>query len=49
MYIGLNHIGQTFYDCLGNSSDEVVIDDTGSGKFTVQGGSISVWVEKGTL
>ena len=46
MYIGLNHIGQTFYDCLGNCQNEVVIDTTGSGNFTVSGGSISVWVEK---
>lgn len=46
MYIGISHIGQTFYDCLGNSSVDVVIDNTGSGKFPVNGGSISVWVEK---
>ena len=46
MYVGLNHIGQTFYDCLGNSEKKIIIDNTGNGTFPVSGGSISVWVEK---
>lgn len=47
MSIGEKFSGKTFVDCLGNRQDQIVIGSDGWGKFPVNGGSVSVWVEKG--
>lgn len=44
MYVGESFAGKEFYDCTGHQSNKVVIDDQGNGLFTVDGGSVSVWV-----
>jgi alpha-amylase len=46
MYIGARHKGETFIDALGNQKNEVTIGDDGNAVFTVDGGSVSVWVRK---
>ncbi|MBR3163041.1 MAG: alpha-amylase [Clostridia bacterium] len=46
MYIGKQFIGETFIDALGNCSEEIKIDETGSGLFKVKSKSASVWVRK---
>lgn len=46
MYIGNHFAGNTFYDCTGNRTDELVIGEDGHCNFTVNGGSVSVWVKR---
>lgn len=46
MYIGTQFARQTFVDCLGRCTDEVVIREDGNGTFETSGGSVSVWVKK---
>lgn len=46
MYIGLNHVGETFIDVIGNCDEEVVIREDGCGVFKVKEKSVSVWVQK---
>jgi len=46
MEVGLRFKGTVFIDILGNNSTEVTIDDAGWGEFYVNGGSISLWVER---
>lgn len=46
MTISAVHAGETFIDILANNSEKVVLDQTGSGMFSVNGGSISVYVEE---
>lgn len=45
MYVGKHFAGTTFVDALGNRDHKVVINDYGVGCFTVNGGSVSVWVK----
>lgn len=44
MYAGKEHAGQSYLDACGNCGGNVVIDADGYGTFTVDGGSISVWI-----
>ncbi len=44
MQVGKQYAGQCFYDVMCNYHDPVVLDETGSGEFRVDGGSVSVWV-----
>lgn len=46
MYIGENFAGDYFYDTLGNRNDLVLIDENGVGQFTVNAGSVSVWIKQ---
>lgn len=46
MYVGKHFAGCTFIDSIGNSLEEVVIDDEGCGNFKVKSRSVSVWIEK---
>ena len=46
MYIGTQFIGETFIDALGNCDEEILIDETGSGRFKVKAKSASIWVRK---
>jgi alpha-amylase len=38
--------GQVFIDALGNRREEIIIGQGGWADFTVNGGSVSVWVPK---
>ena len=40
------HAGSTWIDVTGNRDDEVVIEEDGTGRFPVNGGSVSVWALK---
>lgn len=42
----IGYPGETFVDALGNRSEEIVIGPDGWADFTVNGGSVSVWVPK---
>jgi alpha-amylase len=42
----IGYPGETFVDALGNRSEEIVIGPDGWADFTVNGGSVSVWVSK---
>jgi len=46
MEIGRRHAGKTFVDSLGNRTEKVTIDDEGKGTFTVNAGSVSVWIDQ---
>ena len=46
MYIGTQFIGETFIDALDNCDEEILIDETGSGRFKVKAKSASIWVRK---
>ena len=46
MYIGKNHAGKTFVDATNGHSEEVTVDDSGHGRFFVNGRNISVWIQK---
>jgi alpha-amylase len=46
MEVGKRHAGKTFVDYLQFSKNEVVINKDGWGDFTVQGGKVSVWIQK---
>lgn len=43
MCAGAQFAGRTFVDLLGNCPGEVVLDESGSAAFAVNGGSVSVW------
>ncbi len=41
--------GRTFYDITGNEQEEIILNETGEGRFFCSGGSVSVWIlKKGT-
>ena len=40
------HAGETYYDCTGNRTEEVTVGEDGTGDFSVNGGSASVWIKK---
>lgn len=42
----IGYPGETFIDALGNRTEELVIDADGWADFTVNGGSVSVWIPK---
>ena len=46
MYVGTHFAGATFYDCMGNRQEEVVIGQNGCCNFSVNEGSVSIWVKK---
>ena len=46
MCVGAQFAGRTFVDLLGNCPGEVVLDESGSAAFFVNGGSVSVWGPK---
>lgn len=49
MFLGKDKIGQVYIDILNNRKEEVHIQEDGFGYFTVNSGSISVWVQKETM
>ncbi len=46
MSMGVNFIGKTMVDCLGNCTNKVVVEEDGRAHFTVKAGSISVYVDE---
>lgn len=46
MYVGTGHAEKHFYNIMNNYMPPVLIDKDGYGSFTVDGGSVSVWVSK---
>ncbi|MGN0394005.1 MAG: alpha-amylase [Coprococcus sp.] len=46
MCMGVEHAGEIFVDLLGNCPDKIVLDETGSADFKVDGGSVSVWISE---
>jgi alpha-amylase len=46
MEVGKRHAGVTFVDVTYNRKEEVVINQDGWARFTVNGGSVSVWIRK---
>ncbi|QQO09084.1 alpha-amylase [Breznakiella homolactica] len=46
MYVGKKFAGHQFRDYTGNRTELVAIGEDGNGKFPVNGGSVSVWVDK---
>ena len=49
MYVGRRLAGQTMLDALGQVTGTAVIDGDGWGTFSVQGGSVSVWLTESAL
>ena len=49
MNIGQNLANTILYDCTGNLSETVYIDNDGNGIFYCKGGSVSVWIKKSNL
>lgn len=45
MYVGTKFAGERFFDALGHREDEIIIGEDGFGDFTVNGGSVSVYVK----
>lgn len=46
MNVGKHRAGECWMDFLGNREEVITIDEEGNGCFTVNGGSLSVWVKK---
>lgn len=46
MEMGEKHKGKLFYDFLGHVQEEIKIEDSGWANFKVQGGKVSVWIQK---
>jgi alpha-amylase len=46
MHVGKQYSGMPFFDFLNNRKETVGIDADGNGRFTVNGGSVSLWVAK---
>ena len=46
MCLGAERAGEVFVDCTGNRPERLTLDDTGSARFPVGGGSVSVWVSE---
>ncbi len=49
MYVGKNHIGESWIDITGQDNNEVVIDKNGMGEFSVKDGSYSIWIKNITI
>ena len=46
MEVGHRHAGKIFRDATGNRQEEITINEDGWARFTVNGGSVSVWIRK---
>ena len=46
MYIGKQHAGKEFYDCMFQVNDVVKIDENGCARFLCKGRSVSVWLRR---
>ncbi|MCY8573495.1 alpha-amylase domain-containing protein, partial [Bacillus haynesii] len=46
MYVGRQNAGETWHDITGNRSEPVVINSEGWGEFHVNGGSVSIYVQR---
>lgn len=46
MYVGSQHAGEVWVDALGHTKNEVTIGEDGNAEFTVDGGSVSVYLNK---
>ena len=46
MQVGTEHQGEIWHEITGNRQEEVTIDEEGTGKFTVSGSKLAVWVVK---
>ncbi|MDD3337666.1 MAG: alpha-amylase [Lachnospiraceae bacterium] len=46
MFVGTGHSGETFYNVTAQQKQEVIIGADGCAEFTVDGGSVSVWIKK---
>jgi alpha-amylase len=49
MNVGRRFAGESFYDVLGNCTEEIVIDEDGFGDFRTEGGNVAVWVRAGAF
>lgn len=49
MCVGRQHQGEIFVDLLNHKPDEVVIDENGEGKFSCEGGSVSIYLKKAAV
>ncbi len=47
MNVGKNLANTVFYDCTGNLSETVYVDNDGNGIFYCKDGSVSVWIKQG--
>lgn len=47
MNVGKKLANTVFYDCTGNLSETVYVDNEGNGIFYCNGGSVSVWIKQG--
>lgn len=47
MNVGKKLANTVFYDCTGNLSETVYVDNDGNGIFYCKGGSVSVWIKQG--
>ncbi len=47
MNVGKNLANTVFYDCTGNLSETVYVDNDGNGIFYCKDGSVSVWINQG--
>ncbi|MBQ7411133.1 MAG: alpha-amylase [Clostridia bacterium] len=47
MNVGKKLANTTFYDCTGNLSETVYVDNDGNGIFYCKDGSVSVWIKQG--
>jgi len=46
MYVGNKFVGCEFIDLTEHKKESIFIDEKGCGTFTVEGGSVSVWIKK---
>ena len=46
MYVGEGHANEVWVDALGHTNTEVTISEDGNGEFNVDGGSVSVYINK---
>jgi len=49
MNVGKNLANTILYDCTGNISEPVYVDQSGNGVFHCNGGSVSVWIKKDNM
>lgn len=49
MNVGKNLANTVFYDCTGNLSETVYVDNDGNGIFYCKDGSVSVWIKQGQI
>ena len=45
MDMGQLNAGKMFIDATGNRQDQVLLNESGLGRFPVNAGSLSVWIE----